>query len=63
MPSDWLYPLSSKSNYWFETAQGRTVDTGPASFEEMILNGSVDDEWGAAKCWRQMVPGDRMWVY
>jgi hypothetical protein len=63
VPSDWLYPLSSSSTYWFEYAGGTTPDTSPTSFEEMIQNGAADDEWGAYKNWRNIQPGDRMWAY
>jgi hypothetical protein len=61
---DWLYPLSSKSGYWFQFSDGkRSRDTGPTSFEEMILRAASDDEWGVSRGWRRMQLGDRVWVY
>ena len=63
MASDWLYPLSSKSDYYFECKKGRTRDTGPASFQQMIQEGAVDDKWGAYKNWKNVKPKDRIWIY
>jgi hypothetical protein len=63
MARDWLYPLSSKSGYYFLRKGGRTSDTGPASLEEMLLEGAIDDEWGAYMNWRNVKPNDRIWVY
>lgn len=63
MAADWLYPLSSNANYYFEYDGGVTDDTGPSSFEQMVQLGAIDDRWGAYKNWRKMQPGDRMWVY
>lgn len=64
MASDWLYPLSSTSGYWFVRRNGRrTTDTGPASFEQMIAEGAIDDEWGAYRNWKHLQKGDRVWVY
>ena len=64
MASDWLYPLSSTSSYWFVRRNGRrTTDTGPASFEQMITEGAVDDEWGAFRNWKNLQKRDRIWVY
>jgi hypothetical protein len=63
MTRDWLYPLSSKSDYHFLRKGGRTTDTGPASLEEMLLEGAVDDEWGAYMNWKNVKPKDRIWVY
>jgi len=63
MAHDWLYPLSSKSGYYFLRKGGRTSDTGPASLEEMLLEGAVDDEWGAYMNWKNVQPKDRIWVY
>ena len=63
MARDWLYPLSSKSGYYFRRKGGRTSDTGPASLEEMLLEGAVDDRWGAYMNWRNVNPRDRIWVY
>lgn len=64
MASDWLYPLSSKSGYYFLLPRGgKTPDTGPAAFEEMILAGGSKHEWGAYKNWRNIQAGDRVWIY
>lgn len=64
MASDWLYPLSSTSGYWFKRSSGkRTADTGPSSFEQMILEGAVDDDWGAYRNWKKLRKNDRVWVY
>lgn len=64
MTNDWLYPLSSKSGYYFLIPQGgKTPDTGPAAFEEMILAGGSKHEWGASKNWRNVGAGDRVWIY
>lgn len=63
MTADWLYPLSSKSDYYFEYDGGHTADTGPSSFEQMVRLGAVDDRWGAYKNWRKMRKDDRMWAY
>jgi hypothetical protein len=60
---DWLYPLSSTSGYYFELRNGKTLDTGPASFEEMIIGGRADDQWGAYRNWKQAQKDDRVWVY
>ena len=61
--TDWLYPLSSKSGFWFELPNGGTRDTGPTSFARMIREGARDDKWGANKNWRNAQPKDRVWVY
>jgi len=63
MTRDWLYPLSSSSGYYFELRNGKTLDTGPASFEEMIIGGRADDQWGAYRNWKQAQEDDRVWVY
>lgn len=63
MHADWLYPLSSKADYWFEYKGGRTPDTSPASFEQMVQLGGIDDHWFVYKNWRKMQHGDRLWVY
>lgn len=63
MVADWLYPLSSQADYFFTLVSGRTRDTSPASFEQMIQLGGNDDVWGAHKNWRRMKADDRMWVY
>jgi hypothetical protein len=60
---DWLYPLSSTSDYCFELRNGKTLDTGPASFEEMIIGGRADDQWGAYRNWKKAQKDDRVWVY
>lgn len=63
MTSDWLYPLSSASSHYFDLKIGRTRDTGPASFEQMVNEGALDDEWGVYHNWKNVVKGDRFWVY
>ncbi len=62
--NDWLYPLSSKSGYWFEMPDGsRTNDTSPASFEASVLRASADESWTVAQNFKQINVGDRVWVY
>jgi hypothetical protein len=61
--ADWLYPLSSNAEYWFVLPNGRTLDTSPTSFEEMVQQGAIDDTWGAYKNWRNMRAEHRVWVY
>lgn len=63
MPADWLYPLSSKSGYFLKLRSGKSVDTGPASLEQMILDGVTDDTWVAYKNWKNLKDGDRIWIY
>jgi len=64
MASDWLYPLSSSSGYTFLLQSGKSsTDTGPASFEQMIIEGAVDDDWVAYKNWKNLEKKDRVWVY
>lgn len=62
--SDWLYPLSSKSGYYFELPDGtRTTDTGPVNFEASVRRGKPDDTWGLSKNYKNVQRGDRVWVY
>ena len=63
MPNDWLYPLSSLSSYKFKLKIGRTQNTGPASFQQMIKDGGVDDVWGAHKNWKNIQRDDRIFIY
>lgn len=63
MTTDWLYPLSSKADYYFELSDGNTANTGPACFEQMIRLGGYDANWHASKGWKQIERNDRMWVY
>lgn len=64
MTADFLYPLSSGSGYRFKLIDGSlTVDTGPAAFQQMIIEGGSDCDWGAYKNWRVIKPGDRIWIY
>jgi len=63
MSADWLYPLSSKSGYFFTLKFGNSVDTGPASLEQMILDDVADDTWIAHKNWKNIKDGDRIWIY
>jgi len=64
MTADFLYPLSSASGYRFKLDDDSlTLDTGPAAFQQMILEGGADCEWGAYKNWRVIQPGDRIWIY
>ena len=39
------------------------MDTGPASLEQMILDGVADDKWIARKNWKNIKDGDRIWIY
>jgi hypothetical protein len=55
--------LSSKSGYFFKLKFGNSVDTGPASLEQMILDGVADDTWIAHKNWKNINDGDRIWIY
>ena len=62
--SDWLYPLSSQSNFYFELPGGRyTKDTSPANFERSVLRTQSDDQWTVAQNFRRMTKGDRVWIY
>ncbi len=62
--TDWLYPLSSKSDFWFELPDGTsTQDTSPANFEASVLRAASDDYWTVATNYRQVKQGDRVWVY
>ncbi len=63
MSNDWLYPLSSKTEHWFECKGERTHDTSPSSFERMIHVGGADDEWMISKNFRNVAIGDRIWPY
>jgi hypothetical protein len=64
MARDWLYPLSSKSEYLFKFPDGsKTPDTGPASLQQIILKGRGNEEWGAYRNWRNVERDDRIWVY
>jgi len=52
------------SGYRFRRNNGKlSADTGPASFEQMIIDGAVDTEWGAYRNWRKLKKKDRIWVY
>lgn len=62
--TDWLYPLSSTSGYWFQLPDGsRTKDTSPANFEATVLRGSPDKTWTVARNYKQMKAGDRVCIY
>jgi len=63
VPADWLYPLSSKSGHFFELKSGNSVDTGPASLEQMFIDGVTDGNWTAHKNWKNINDGDRIWIY
>jgi hypothetical protein len=64
MARDWLYPLSSRSEYLFEFPDGsKTSDTSPASLQQIILKGRGNEEWGAYRNWRNVKRDDRIWVY
>lgn len=62
--SDWLYPLSSSSGFWFELPDGtRTRDTSPSNFERSVLRPRSDDIWTVANNYRRIRPRDSIWVY
>jgi hypothetical protein len=63
MTNDWLYPLSSKTEHWFELKSERIDDTGPNNFEKMIRAGAPDDKWGIRRNFRNVSVGDRIWPY
>lgn len=39
------------------------MDTGPASLEQMFIDGVTDDNWTARKNWKNIKKGDRIWIY
>lgn len=62
--ADWVYPLSSRSGFWFELPDGSsTQDTSPANFEASVLRATSDDYWTISTNYRRVRPGDRVWVY
>ena len=72
--SDWLYPLSSKSDYYFVDEEGNRIwcedgggnrfsDTGFDCFKEEIRSGSTDVEWILSTNYRNVRKGDRVWIY
>ena len=72
--SDWLYPLSSKSDHWFEDEEGNRIwceddagnrisDTGIECFKEMLRLGSTDVNWFLSTNYRNVRKGDRVWIY
>lgn len=64
-PSDWLYPLSSTAGRWFEDpVTGRTEDVSLESFRRLVLGASSSgDHWYLSTNYRNVEPGDRVWVY
>ena len=61
--ADWLYPLSSRSGYWFIREDGsETEDTGPDSFIQSIYR-EAEDSWTLATNYRRVDKGDRVWPY
>ncbi len=72
--SDWLYPLSSKSDYWFEDEEGNRIrceddagnqisDTGIECFRKKLRLGSTDVNWVLRTNYLKVRKGDRVWIY
>ena len=71
---DWLYPLSSKSDYCFEDEEGNRIrceddagnqisDTGIECFRKKLRLGSTDVNWVLRTNYLKVRKGDRVWIY
>ena len=64
MVSDWLYPLSRRSDFYFLDSSGKPLpDTSFDSFEKMMQKPSTDNWWVCSTNFRQVSEGDRVWCY
>ena len=64
MISDWLYPLSRRSKYWFIDSSGKKLsDTSFDSFKQMMQKPCTDNWWVCSTNFRQVSEGDRVWCY
>lgn len=62
--SDWLYPLSAKAGLRFVDDRGASVPVSLESYRDHILTGKIrDDSWYLSTNYRNVKPGDRMWIY
>ncbi|MGC5379340.1 HNH endonuclease [Micromonospora sp. DT68] len=59
----WIYPTNEKSNYYLDTANGNTEVSPQQLFNDIRQNPSEVDRWVLGTGFRQMRPGDAVWVY
>ena len=60
--SDWLYPISSSSGYVFVLLDGLSLEKTPENFELAVWD-KQEADWPVSTAYRQIEPGDRIWVY
>ncbi|SCG54784.1 hypothetical protein OG423_02695 [Micromonospora zamorensis] len=59
----WIYPTNEKSNYYLDTANGDTEVSPQQLFSDIRQSRSEVDRWVLGTGFRQMRPGDAIWVY
>ena len=62
MGTHFIYPLSPKGGYFFETAGGDALPITPDNYWASALKGAVDT-WGLSTGFRILGPGDWVWAY
>ncbi|MET8267185.1 HNH endonuclease [Micromonospora arida] len=59
----WIYPTNEKSNYYLDTTNGDTEVSPQQLFSDIRQSRSEVDRWVLGTGFRQMRPGDAIWVY
>lgn len=60
----WLYPISSKSGYYFKNAQGKRVKVSYESFRDFVHTEKVRDRWwGVHFNFQKVEKGDDLFIY
>lgn len=59
----WIYPTNEKSNYFLDTTNGDTEVSPQQLFNDIRQSRSEVDRWVLGTGFRQMRPGDAIWVY
>lgn len=59
----WIYPTNEKSNYYLDTRNGDTEVSPQQLLNDIQQSRSEVDRWVLGTGFRQMRPGDAIWVY
>ena len=63
--NDWLYPISETAGtYWLDKDRGVRARISLPNFRDLVVPGFLSDNWWFISTnFRQVEPGDRVWIY
>lgn len=59
----WLYPISSRGEYWYELSPGRKVPMSFEVFRDSVLRGKTSEKWVVNQNFGAIRLGDELFIY